>query len=180
VPKLDARPYVAEFFPSELWSTLGIEENGKGGDGEKKKKLLFSALDVLTVGDEEENDEEGGEEGVDGEGGKGKKKGLLAGLLGTEDDAGDDEDEEEGGEDEEEVEDDFGDDEEVGIIAIASCRVKAGLTGNRETTMRSNILMMAVMMGMTGEAMMEVERTTTRLTLKKGYLSCVLADCIMR
>ncbi|KAA8900568.1 DNA-directed RNA polymerase III, subunit Rpc31 [Sphaerosporella brunnea] len=48
-PKLDARPYVAEFFPAELYATLGIDEKTAST---KTKTLLISALDTLNPLDE--------------------------------------------------------------------------------------------------------------------------------
>jgi DNA-directed RNA polymerase III subunit RPC7 len=54
-PKLDARPYIADFFPEELYATMGITS----GEGEKKKKtLLISALDEFDL-EEAEEDQEG-------------------------------------------------------------------------------------------------------------------------
>ncbi|KAF8543224.1 DNA-directed RNA polymerase III, subunit Rpc31 [Trichophaea hybrida] len=84
-PKLDARPYVIEFFPEELYATLGVD--GKTGVKEKKT-LVLSALDSLL------EDGVGLDEDADGE--EEKKK-----------------EEEEDVEDvEEEEEDDFMDDDE--------------------------------------------------------------------
>ncbi|KAG0642790.1 DNA-directed RNA polymerase III, subunit Rpc31 [Tuber brumale] len=109
VPKLDSRPYVKEFFPEELWDTLGIDgdsdaEDGRGKEKGKVERLIFSALDVIGGLDEE--DEEDG-----GAGGKGKK-GVLQKLLGEGVGDDDDDDDDEVAEGEEEAEGDFGDNEE--------------------------------------------------------------------
>ncbi|TGZ83273.1 hypothetical protein EX30DRAFT_339476 [Ascodesmis nigricans] len=66
-PKLDARPYVYEFFPVELYSTIGKDEGGEGEAG-KKKRLLFSSLDTLNPLEEMMSEEEA--EGKVEEGGK--------------------------------------------------------------------------------------------------------------
>ncbi|KAF8468938.1 DNA-directed RNA polymerase III, subunit Rpc31 [Kalaharituber pfeilii] len=52
VPKLDARPYVFEFFPPELYTTLdpNYTANQADGDGKSKanvKRLYFSTLDTF-------------------------------------------------------------------------------------------------------------------------------------
>jgi len=104
VPKLDARPYVAAFFPTELHQTLGISPttNGTIPTPSTNKKLVFSSLDALNPLDEisdsehSDNDDEEGEKPVKG--------GLLQRIGESGDEMGDD--------DEDENEDDFGDDEE--------------------------------------------------------------------
>ncbi|KAL7276675.1 DNA-directed RNA polymerase III subunit C31 [Rhizina undulata] len=111
VPRLDARPYVHEYFPRELYPTLGVDPttvDKENGDDSKtpKKKLLFSALDILNPLDDLGNDASDAEENGEGADGEGKKKGLLDGN------AEDDEENEDAEDEEEEVEDDFGDDEE--------------------------------------------------------------------
>lgn len=114
VPQLDARPYVHEFFPAELYSILGVEPDQQNGKKKAPKKLTFSALDTLDpLGDLADGSDAEGENGEDGEAGEKKKGGLLQGLLGDGEGDGDDEDEDQ--EPEEEIEDDFGDDEEVCI-----------------------------------------------------------------
>ncbi|KAI5791817.1 DNA-directed RNA polymerase III, subunit Rpc31 [Geopyxis carbonaria] len=96
-PKLDARPYVYDLFPSELYPTIG-----KDGSAGSKKRLLFSALDSLNRLDELPDAEDGDAE--DGDEADRKKSGLLVGAEDLDHDADD------GGSDEEP--DDFADDEE--------------------------------------------------------------------
>lgn len=106
VPKLDARPYVVEFFPGELWGIMGVvgmgggsgdgvkEEGKEGVVGRQKKRLLISSLNTLattTNGDTGVHDDYG-EDYEDGEGngeedgdaldaiGKKAKEGRLARL----------------------------------------------------------------------------------------------------
>lgn len=122
VPQLDARPYVHELFPAELYSILGVELEQSNGKKKAPKKLTFSALDTLDplgdLADGSDAEGENGIEGADGEAGEKKKGGLLQGLLGDGDGGDDDEDDEQ--EPEEEIEDDFGDDEEVCAPHISS------------------------------------------------------------
>lgn len=166
VPQLDARPYVHEFFPAELYSILGVEPEQPNGKKKAPKKLTFSALDTLDpLGDlADGSDAEGENGGEDGDVGEKKKGGLLQGLLGDGEGDGDDEDEEQ--EPEEEIEDDFGDDEEVCAALVPfflgdSRWTKSIADVRREITMRSNILMTGMMLVMIG-AMKVAARIITK------------------
>lgn len=165
VPQLDARPYVHEFFPAELYSILGVEPEQPNGKKKAPKKLMFSALDTLDpLGDLADGSDMEGENGAeDGEAGEKKKSGLLRGLLGDGEGDGDDEDEEQ--EPEEEIEDDFGDDEEVCTPLLFFLEVSkwanSVIDGRRVITMRSNISMTGTMRVMIG-AMRVVARIITK------------------
>lgn len=180
-PKIDARPYVKEFFPGELWETLGVEvvdggkggKNGAAGKGGGQaaagtggaKKLGFSALDAIGGFDDLEEEDEG--EG--GEGGEGpmKKKSVLTGLVG--DDTAEDDDDDEAGEEEEEIEDDFGDDEEVGPIQFFGEQEEL-IIWLRATIMPRCISMTGIMTAeMTGE-MKAAEKTTTNMLFTRNSL----------
>ncbi|PGH34055.1 DNA-directed RNA polymerase III subunit RPC7 [[Emmonsia] crescens] len=116
LPKLGGRPYVMNFFPKELWSTLdpkyvGLQAGGADGFG-----TLLRGGQKRGFEDEEEDEEEvgplrkrrevGGEEDEEGsETGEKRKR-----RAGGEDEDLLDEDEDEG--EEEIVDDDFEDDEE--------------------------------------------------------------------
>ena len=66
---------VAEFFPEELYATLGIhgdeEKNACTGSENKKRLLLLSTLDALLDDTTGLGGEDYDEEGEGGEGGKG-------------------------------------------------------------------------------------------------------------
>lgn len=168
VPQLDARPYVHEFFPAELYSILGVEPEQPNGKKKAPKKLTFSALDTLDPLGElvDGSDVEGENGGEDGETGDKKKGGLLQGLLGDGEGDGDDEDEEQ--EPEEEIEDDFGDDEEVcapQLFLRVSKWASTITDGQRVTTMRNNILMTAMMLVMIGAMKVVAARIITKWIL---------------
>ncbi|EWC44515.1 hypothetical protein DRE_06687 [Drechslerella stenobrocha 248] len=136
VPKLDARPYVFEFFPTELWETMDASY-APGGDrsvvlnGKKeKKRLLIASLNTALpngglrngdMGSDESGDEGDGDgDGDDEDPQKDKKKSVLANLMKHKDDeeedavSGDDADREDDDDREDgiEEEDDYQDDEE--------------------------------------------------------------------
>lgn len=166
VPQLDARPYVHEFFPAELYSILGVEPEQPNGKKRAPKKLTFSALDTLDpLGDlAGGSDVEGDNGGEDGEVGEKKKGGLLQGLLGDGEGDGDDEDEEQ--EPEEEIEDDFGDDEEVCCPLLFSLGVlkftNGIIDGQRVITMRNNTSTTVTMLVMIGVMKVVVVRIITK------------------
>lgn len=163
VPQLDARPYVHEFFPAELYSILGVEPDQQNGKKKAPKKLTFSALDTLDpLGDlADGSDAEGENGGEDGEAGEKKKGGLLQGLLGDGEGDGDDEDEDQ--EPEEEIEDDFGDDEEVCIPLLFFYLGTNSITdGQRAIIMRNNILMTVMMLVMIGATKVVVAKIITK------------------
>ena len=97
-PKLDARPYVYEFFPTELYPTIGKDQDADVtvAATTKTKRLLFSSLDTLNPLDDLPSEEEG----------EGKEDGKDGDKKGDDEDAVADD-----AEDEEP--DDFDDDDEV-------------------------------------------------------------------